>query len=236
MSTDDSVSMSLRELFQMETDRRVEEATARERARAEAIARREAERRAREKAVTRAREEERRELEEERADESARVEARLRALREELGEVRTQREEIRLQVAALASEPAGGRRGSWIAGVMAAASLVAAVTATAVAWPRDEPQMTGLGSETRVAAAQPPERVAEAPTATVETAEAAPAREAEPPSEPAVSESPSRPHSPAHRPHVRPRPRPSRDPIGDDLDFGAEHDVLSDDFLRRAGN
>lgn len=138
MATTDSVLVNLKDLFEMETARRADEAVAKERAKHEAAARLEAERVAREKELEAARAQERMRAEAERIARDAELEARVRALRDELADVRAQREEMRTRVLDIATrEPSKPSRGSWIAGAMAAMSLVAAITATAIAWPRE---------------------------------------------------------------------------------------------------
>lgn len=225
-TNESSVLVNLKDLFEMEADRRVEEAAAKERARAEEAARADAERRAREEEIEAARVEERRRADEERARRDAALEERLRTLRDELAEVRAQREQMHLKVAEIAARPAPQpRRGSWMAGVMAAASLVAAITATAVAWPRDAEPLAQLTPAPVVTEAEP---APVAPTAPVIAEVEAPVEEA-----PALVATPE----PAPR---RPRTPPVRriereDSLSRQLDLGDDRSVLSDDFLREVG-
>lgn len=210
-TTESSVLVNLKDIFEMEADRRATEAVAKERAKAEEAARIEAERRAREAELEAARAEERRRAEAERAARDAELELRLRTLKDELAQVRTQREEMRAQVAdRLVAEPPRASRGSWIAGVMAAASLVAAIGATAVAWPREgEPvaQLTPVETVEHTSEVTP---VVE-PVATPE-----PVVVAQPDPEPVAVARP--------RPH---RPRPTQDThtsLGDQLNFDDDED------------
>lgn len=237
-TSEPSVLANLNDLFEMEADRRAEEAAAKERAKAAEAARLEAEQRAREEAIAAARDEERRRAEqraeEERARRDSAVEDRLRALRAELAEVRAAREQVQRRVEALAARPEEGasRRGSWLAGGMAAISLVAALTATAVAWPQSSVSMAQVEATTEVE--EPAEPVAEAREIEVETPEVEAAEVTPDAPEPvAVADAPAvrRPRTP--RP---PRPRtPVEDDLSRELDLGDDDAVLSDDFLRGAG-
>lgn len=228
MTTESSVLVNLKGLFEMEADR-AEEAVAKERAKAAQAARAEAERRAREAEIEAAREAERRLADEERARRDAALEDRLRTLRDELAEVRAEREQMHLRVASIATRPAPARRGSWMAGVMAAASLVAAVTATAVAWPRDAHVAAQLAPLPVVVA----DEIETEPVVERETPPAIEAPVAERPVVAAVADEPP--------PRRGPRgPRPPRTPrerehtLRDQLDLEGGNDVLGD--LDRAGH
>ncbi|MBX3269739.1 MAG: hypothetical protein KF729_05740 [Sandaracinaceae bacterium] len=212
-TNDESVRINLAGLFEMEAQRRADEAAARERARLEAEAREERERRAHEAALRAARDDERARAEAEREAERVAVEARIARLREELAEVRAARETTQLELAARAQRadaaaPSG--RGTWIAGGMAAMSLVAALGATVVAWPRAEAPVAPV----RV-------QVVETPLALAPPESPAPIIVAEPapPPPPVVEASP--PSRPVARP-VRPtRPRPDRpSDLASQLEFG----------------
>jgi dTMP kinase len=230
---DSSVRMNLKELFAMEADRRAEEAVAAERARAEAEARRERERLERERHIAEARAEERRAAEEEQRRRDAELEARLSTLRDQLAEVQAEREAMHRKVAELA-QPASPapRRGVWMASVMAAASMVAAVTATWVAWPRPEPVVAELAPTAVEAPAAPAPVAAEpAPPAAVEEA---PGPVAAPSGETAAPvERPSRPPRRDRTPVVRAEREPA-DRLGSQLDAlsgGDRRDVLSPELL-----
>ncbi len=225
MTTESSVLVNLKDLFEMEADRRAEEAAAKERAKAEEKARAEAERRAREAELEAVREDERRRADEERARRDAALEERLRTLRDELAEVRAQREEMRLKVSEIAARPAP-RRGSWMAGVMAAASLVAAVTATAVAWPR-EPQQAALPAVHEVEVASPVAPVAEPVVEVVAPIDDPPAPEPVAVTQP----EPARPRPP----RVRHTQRDREHTLSEQLDLGNDDDVLGGGFLRDVG-
>src|SRR5262245_13460339 len=121
-TTESSVLVNLKDLFEMEADRRAAEAVAKERVKAEENARREAERAAREKEIEAARDDERRRADAERVARDAELEGRLRTLRDELDSVRAQREEMHRRVLdGTTAEAPRSSRGSWIAGMMAAA-------------------------------------------------------------------------------------------------------------------
>ncbi len=228
-TTESSVLVNLKDLFEMEADRRAEEAAAKERAKAEQAARAEAERRARDAELEAAREEERRRAEAERAARDVALEERLRAMREELERVQAQREQMRLEVAAIATRPEPARRGSWMAGVMAAASLIAAVTATAVAWPRDPQPVAQLAPAPVVAPAPAP----------VAAPEPAPVAEPAPAPAPVVATPAPAPTAERRTPRQPRTPRTPRDrdqALRDQLDFGDGHgEVLSNEFLDRVG-
>lgn len=228
-TTESSVLVNLKDLFEMEADRRVEEAAAKERAKAEQAARAAAERRAREAELEAAREEERRRADAERAARDAALEERLRAMRDELARVQAQREQMRLEVAAIATRPEPARRGGWMAGVMAAASLIAAVTATAVAWPR-EPQPVAQLARAPIAVAEPAPSAEPEPAAVTEPA---------PPLAPAVTTPDPAPTTDRRTPRQPRQPRTPRErdrTLRDQLDFGDGHgEVLSNDFLDRVG-
>jgi hypothetical protein len=220
-TTDSSVLVNLKDLFEMEVDRREKEAADRERAKHEAAAKAQAERIAREKELEAVREEERRRVELERVARDAELEARLRSLREELSDVRSQREEMRVKVAEIATrEPAKSSRGSWIAGMMAAASLVAAITATAVAWPSQSN-----------AVVQPEPAPAPVIIAVSEPVEVPPPAIVEAPAEPepvvvAVNE-PPRPRRCTTERCRQARDRQNQEStLSDQLDFGDSSDVL----------
>jgi colicin import membrane protein len=235
-SHENSVRMNLEDLFAMEADRRAEAAVAAERARAEAEARRETERREREEAIAAAGAEERRRAEQAQRSRDAALEDRLRALRDQLAEVQAERETMHRKVAALATQPAPTpRRSVWRAGVMAAASVAAAVTATSVAWPRADEPMANLApaavavEESPVPTVEPSEPVAEPAPPIGEVAVADPAA--------AVEEAPSRPARTDRRTNTRREQAPPterrtsrRDDLGralDALNGGDQRDVLS---------
>ncbi len=220
MATESSVRVNLKDLFEMEAQRRADEAAARERARAEATAREERERREREDAIRAARDEERRRAETERAAQSAAVEGRIAKLRDELALVRAAREASQAQLDEIVARSAAPRssRGSWLAGGMAARSLVAALTATFVAWPRPE-------------AAVPPSVLAVTEPAPA-TADVEPAVVVAPPSD-AVDADPTpvgaTETAPTVRPRPRPRPRVEEEPdLAQQLDFGTGDGLIPD--------
>lgn len=222
-TTDSSTLMNLQDLFSMEADRRVEEAAAAERTKAEAAAKAEAARRDREDELTKARAEERRLAELARAQHDAAIDERIHRLRAELEAVRTEREAMLLEVAARVERPAPSRKQSWLAGTMAAASLVAALTATFVAWPRASEPMP---------APTPIAIVHEGPVASETTVEATASDlevETAPPAAPVVASETATPR----RPHIRRPPTPQGD-LASQLDLGDGDDVLSGDFLRAA--
>ena len=206
MAMDNSVLVNLGELFEMEADRRTEAALAEERARAEVIAREEAERRAREEAIQLARDEERARAEADAEARDAAVSERIALLRSELEAIRLAREEMRLEIAARADR-APSRRGSRIAAGMAAVSLVAALGATYVSWPRAEPVVTEAAPVVHVDEPVADEAPEAEPIAVAEVeVEAAPAVE-----EPVRSRARTRPRHPrGHGP----------DDLGRQLQFG----------------
>lgn len=224
-TTESSVLMNLNDLFEMEAQRREDEVAARERARAEEAARLERERREHEAAIRQAREQERLRAQAEIEARNAEIEGRIAGLRAELERVAEAREQTRLQMAELAArdvEPPS-RRGTWIAGAMAAASLVAALTATAVAWPRavdpapvaapvvvvDEPVVPEAPEADAVVDEAPEVDEGALAEATVVEDEPAPARA-----------TPRPPHRP--RPHARPA---SQD-LGSQLTFGSDDGLI----------
>ena len=210
-TTESSVRMNLEDLFEMEAQRRADEAAARERAKAEAAAREERERREREEAIRAARDEERARAERELEARNAAVETRIATLREELAQVRAAREETRAQLVEMATRadaPRSGSRGSWLAGAMAAMSLVAALIATFVAWPRPEVHADLPGP---VVVAEAPEAPA-APDVVV--AEAPPFEEV------SVEATPRPTEAAPTRPRPRPRPQPRANDLASQLDFG----------------
>lgn len=226
MATESSVLVNLKELFEMEAERRVEEAARVERMKAAEAARIEDERRAREELIEAARAEERRNAEHERARRDAALEDRLRALRGELADVRAHREEMRLALADLASDPRAPRasRGSWIAGAIAAASLALAITATAVSWPEGE------GPE--VARVQAAPALVSPPASVEEPAEPIPEATPEPTSSPAVEPLvAAAPVAEPRRPRGPRRHREREPSLAEQLDLGAGDEVLSDTFL-----
>jgi hypothetical protein len=220
-NTESSVLANLKDIFEMEADRRASEAAAKERAKAEAAARAEAERVARERELETARAEERKLAEAERAARDLALDARIASLKDELAQVRAEREDMRLKVAdrIMNPEPARASKGSWIAGMMAAASLVAAITATAVAWPREGgEQLAQLEPTVQLEPALEP-TVEPEPTA-VEPVVAQP--EPEPV---AVVEQPRTPRTP----RTPRQPREQRDTLSNQLDFDMnDTDVLGD--------
>jgi len=217
-TTESSVLMNLNELFEMEAQRREDEVAARERARAEHTARLERERREHEEAIRRARAEERLRAQAELEARNAQIDGRIATLRAELEQVAAAREQTRVQMAEMAARAVEtpSRRGTWLAGAMAAVSLVAALTATAVAWPRavDPTPLPGpvvVVDEPAVPEAPALDAVVEDTPATDEGALA----DATP-----IADEPSPERD---SPRVRPRPRPqataSHD-LGSQLTFG----------------
>ena len=189
-------------------------------------ARRRDEERGREEAIEEARAEERRRAAQAQAARDAELEERLRSLRAELAEVRAAREQVRLQVAEIATraEPPRSSRGSWLAGGMAAVSLIAAIGATAVAWPQHDAAVAQVDAPARVETpvASSPEPIAED----------APLGEAEAPV--AVAEVEPAPTVRSRRPRAD-RARPTvQDDLSRELDLGDDDAVLSDEFLRHA--
>lgn len=225
-TNEDSVLMNLNDLFEMETERRVAEATHRERERAEEVARLERERAEREQAILEAREAERRRVEADRASRDEELDDRIASLREQLDRVRQEREAARLAMAdATARPPERTGRAGWIASVMAALSLIAAVGAIYMSWPRPV-DTTPIPGPVVVTVEEP-----------VATPDVEPADE--PAVEAPVADEASEPVATAdraERPRPRPRPRPAQtDDIGSALDFGTGDDVLGDGFLNGAG-
>lgn len=212
MAMDNSVLMNLGELFEMEADRRTETALAEERAKAELVAREEEERRAHENAIRVARDEERAQAEADAEAQDAAVSERIAVLRSELESIRLAREEMRLEVAARADR-APSRGGNRVAAAMATVSLIAALTATYVSWPRTEP----------VVASSAPVVQVDEPVAIEEAAPVVAEVEAE--IVPEVEE-------PAPAPAARtPRPRTPRahhhaNDLGSQLDFGSDDGLI----------
>src|SRR5690242_9427498 len=114
-NTESSVLANLKDIFEMEADRRADEAVAKERAKAEAAARVEAERVARERELEAARTEERNKAEAERAARDVELDARIKGLKDELAQVRAEREDMRLKIAdrIMNPEPVKPSKGSW---------------------------------------------------------------------------------------------------------------------------
>ncbi len=218
----DSVLVNLREIFVMEADRQADAAAAVERAKVEDAAREERERRAREDAIRLAREEERRRARAERDARSEAVEARIRALRKELDEVQAARERTQLQITAMATPAeAPASHGHWVAGTMAAMSLVAALTATFVAWPQPTAPIE-VASPAPVVVVDAPAETPHVAVADVVVAEATETGD--------VTETvAAAPEPAAARPRVSPRPRPRPHTPGHDL--GAQLDFGDDDGL-----
>ncbi|MGE0784157.1 MAG: hypothetical protein AB7S26_00615 [Sandaracinaceae bacterium] len=230
MTTDSSVRVNLNDLFEMEAERRVAEATAKERARAEEADRQRREAADRERAIAEARDGERERAEQQRAVRDGELEDRIGRLRSELDEVRRDRERMLARLADRVEAPApASNRGGWIAGIMAAASLIAATGAIAVSWPRaDIPPMPVVAAPVTSA----PSVVA--PDAPILEEEEAPSLA--PVAEPAPVEVASRTTRP--RPPRSNRPATHRDPndLSHQLDLGDGDEVLDDAFLRSAGN
>lgn len=222
MATDDSVLMNIKDLFEMEADRRVEQAAAVERAKAETAARIERERREREDALRAAREDERRRAEEDAEARNREVEERIHALRAELGEVRAAREQMRLEVAELAGRREPTRsRANLVVGAMAAMSLVAALTATYVSWPQPSAALTDFAP---VAVAEVP--LGEAPVGeavVVATDEAIVVEDVVTVAEPTATERPIRTTPHTVRNHTN---QQSDDDLGTQLDFGDDDGLI----------
>lgn len=228
-TTDGSVLTNLNDLFEMEADRRVAEATARERALAEERARREREAAERERAIREVREAERQRAEEDRLARDAELDQRLTALRAQLEDVQREREQMRLRVAEAAgrSTPQRSGRAGILASVMAAAALIAALGAIYVSWPRAA-DVPIAPEPTPVAVVDEPAPVEQAPS----EVEPPPVQEDEP-AEVAAAEPPSRPRPHRPRPH---RPRPVQDDLASQLDLGTGDDILGDGFLDSVDN
>ena len=219
-TTDSSVLMNLKDLFVMEADRRVDEAAAVERAKAEEIARVERERREQEEAIRAAREDERHRAALALRAQNDAVEARIETWRADLERVREDRERTRLEMAAMVvpgDKPS--RRGNWIAGGMAAMSLVAALTATFVAWPQPMPPQPTV-SPVATTVIDAPVEVPEAPEPALVVATPDPVEVAVTP-EPAPVARPRHPRRPRHA-----RPQPPADDLGAQLDFGNDNGLI----------
>lgn len=227
MTTESSTLVNLKELFDMEADRRVEEAVERERAQRDEAEREAVTRRAREQELEAARAMERQRAEAERAARDAELDTRIQRMKAELAEVRAQREEMRLAIGTTPAPEASSK--GYLAMGMAGASLVAAALAVVVAWPQPAAPSPVTSAPTPVVEVAPPAPVAAAPEVTPEPVAASVVEEA-----PVVATREPRPQ----RPHVRtPRPRQARpDPhdLGRQLDLGGDESVLSDEFLDEA--
>lgn len=202
--TESSVLMNLNDLFEMEAQRRVDEAAAKERAVAEAAAREVRERAEREAAIRAAREEERRQADAELEANRALVETRIATLKDELEQVRAAREQTRLQLLEMATrnEAPRSNRGSWIAGAMAALSLIAAITATFVAWPHQEvpvaPAVTVV-APVETAPVAPVDAIVDEPPVAEVVAEVVPEAPVAAPSRPGRPRTPRPPRHDAHQ-------------------------------------
>lgn len=219
MATDNSVLMNIRGLFEMEADRRAAAAATVEREKAEAAAREERERRKGEDSLRQAREEERRRARERATAHTVAVEGRIANLRAELAEVRAAREQMSLEVAAIAARPVSASGpANWIAGAMAAVSLIAAVTATAVSWPHPAPPLDATPVvaevETTLLEVEAP-ALEEVVVATV-TADETPVTDETP--DVATHQRPTRPQPPRHQ----------QNDLAHQLDFGAEDGLIPD--------
>ena len=174
--------------------------------------------------------EEKARIETTRQAQDAQLDARIATLKTQLADVRSARQQMRIEVAKRTAAPAPSHRGNWIAGTMAAASLVAAVTATMVAWPRAEvtvavAPITSLELETTPVAVATTIELAPPVPAPVEVA-AAPVVVAPVAEPPRVRRVRAR--------HVR-ATRTRRD-LGHQLSLDDGDSVLSDSFLNGAGN
>ena len=139
-------------------------------------------------------------------------------MRAELGEVRAAREQMRLEVAALAGRREPTRsRAHWIVGAMATASLVAALTATYVSWPQPTAAMTELG----IVQIDEPAVVVEAPVDDVPVAAVEEPPAVDPTPEASPVERPSAPH-PTRPPHTGQR----QDDLRHQLDFGDDDELI----------
>lgn len=237
-TTTNSVMANLGELFEMEAERREELAARAARAQAEQQAEREAELRRAEMERAAARAAERAAAQLAVAREAAAAEARLAQLRQELVEVRIERQQMRARAETVAALPAPRRPRGWLTGALAAASLALGLTATVVSWPQPvatspvatSPVATSPGAPAAHSAV--PELAAPA-TPELQSAPPAPTAAPEP-----VAEA-SRSATPVRRPRIRrprrPRPEPAQREL-DRLDLGNDNTVLSDDFLNGAGH
>ena len=226
MVNDDSVTVSLKELFSIEADRRADAAAAVARAAAEEEARQAAAETARRAAIETARAEALREAAREQAATNSALDARIARLKAELDAVQEDRVQIRERF--LAPTPAPKRTSGWAIG-LATVSLLTAMVAIFVAWPR--PYVAPVAENT-IAVTAPlneditpvVEPVEEEIPAAVEAAE--PVAVAVAPEEPAAT--PVRRIRPP-RTHVS---RPAQDDLSRALDFGDDDgQILSDDFL-----
>lgn len=225
---DSSVLVNLKDLFEMEADRRVDEATARERAKAEAAARAQRADEARAAEREAIRDEERRLAQVARGERDADLDGRIERLKAELEEVRVQREQMRDRIVGSGTAPAPSARGSWLAGTMAALSLAFAMTATFVAWPRGEAPLAVAAPTMAEVAPEPGVRSSPAPRPEVEAApRVAPEPAAAPVAEPVAVARPTRPVRP-------PRVRVERADLASQLALDDDDQVLSDDFLNEA--